>query len=148
MTRSRLHNKFLTNPNSTNRLIFTKYRNYCTKLFRIEKRKYYSNLDIRSIIDNKRFWKTIKPMFSDNFFTNQRINLVEKEMILSSDQEIAETFNTFFSNTVSNLNIKGLNIRDNTGKKIIFDIINRFKDHSSRRIIKENIDLQTKFSHL
>ena len=35
MNRSRLRNKFLMNPNNTNN--YTKYRNYCTKLFKEKK---------------------------------------------------------------------------------------------------------------
>ena len=62
MTRSRLRNVFLKNPNEVNKLNFTKYRNFCTNLFRKEKKRFYSNIDIKSITDNKKFWKTVKPM--------------------------------------------------------------------------------------
>ena len=37
MTRSRLRNKFLKNPNNTNKSNYTKYRNYCTTLFKRRK---------------------------------------------------------------------------------------------------------------
>ena len=37
MTRSRLRNKFRKNPNEVNKVNYTKYRNYCTGLFRKEK---------------------------------------------------------------------------------------------------------------
>ena len=37
MTRSRLRNKFNKNPSTENKLAFTRYRNYCTGLFRKEK---------------------------------------------------------------------------------------------------------------
>ena len=33
--------------------------------FRREKRNYYNNLDISLLTDNKKFWKTVKPVFSD-----------------------------------------------------------------------------------
>ena len=38
MNRSRLRNKFLKNPTDENRNNYTKYRNYCTGLFRKEKK--------------------------------------------------------------------------------------------------------------
>ena len=34
MTRSRLRNKFIKNPTPENKSNYTKYRNYCTGLFR------------------------------------------------------------------------------------------------------------------
>ena len=37
MTRSRLHNRFIKNPTSENKINYKKYRNYCTGLFRKEK---------------------------------------------------------------------------------------------------------------
>ena len=38
MNRSRLRNKCLMNPNNINKLNYTKYRNYCTQLFKKEKK--------------------------------------------------------------------------------------------------------------
>ena len=65
MKRSRLRNKFLTNPNVNNKRIYNKHRNYCVNLLRKEKKKYYYNIDLKLLTDNKLFWKTIKPFFSD-----------------------------------------------------------------------------------
>ena len=59
MTRSRLRNKFTRNPTPENRTNYTKYRNYCTALFRKEKKSYYNNLDLKRITDNRQFWKTV-----------------------------------------------------------------------------------------
>ena len=64
MHRSRLRNKYLTNPNDVNKNKYPKYRNYCVNLFKKEKKKYYENLDPTLITDNKKFWKTVTPLFS------------------------------------------------------------------------------------
>ena len=86
MTRSRLRNKYMKNPNHENKSNYTNYRNYCTRLFRKEKKQYYNNLDINLITDNKKFWKTVKPLFSDKHFSSNKITLflekilTEKEM--------------------------------------------------------------------
>ena len=88
MNRSRLRNKFLKDPDNTNKLNYTKYRNYCTKLFRKVKKKYYNNLDIKLVVDNKTFWKTVKPLFSEKHFSNNKITLVEDDEIISTDNEI------------------------------------------------------------
>ena len=46
--------------------------------------------------DNKKFWKTVKPLFSNCGGGSQKITLIEDGEIISNDQEVAETFNTFF----------------------------------------------------
>ena len=83
MTRTRLRNKFHKNPCENNKAKYTKYRNYCTSLFRKEKNKYYNNLDIKSFTDNKKIWKSIKPLFSDKHFTANKITLFDGNDIVS-----------------------------------------------------------------
>ena len=39
--------------------------NFCVSLLRKEKKKYYNNLDLKIFDDNKRFWRSVKPLFSD-----------------------------------------------------------------------------------
>ena len=57
------------------------------------------------ITDNKKFWKTLKPLVSDKGTCGSpKINLVVAEENLSDDKEIAETFNNCFNNTVISLN--------------------------------------------
>ena len=93
MTRSRLRNKFIRNPIHENKVNYTWYRNYCTGLFRKENKLFYNNLDTNLVTDNRKFWKTVKPLFSEKHFSNNKITLLEGEEIISEDQEIAEIFN-------------------------------------------------------
>ena len=81
MNRSRLRNKFLANPTDENRSCYTKYCNYCTGLFRKEKKLYYDN-NVNSITDNKKFWKTVTPLFSEKHFRSKKITLVEGDEII------------------------------------------------------------------
>ena len=147
MTRSRLRNKFLKDPNDENRANYNKYRNYCTGLFRKEKRSYYNNLNIRLITDNKKFWKTVKPLFSEKYFSTNKIMLLEGDEIISDDVQVAKKFNTYFTNVVHKLNIEGyeLNYCYNSELDDISDIINKFKNHPSILKLKENIKLETNF---
>ena len=55
MTRSRLRNKFLKCPSNENETKYKKQRNYCTRLFKKEKKKLYDNIDISQITNNKTF---------------------------------------------------------------------------------------------
>ena len=59
------------------------------------------------MINNKTFWKTMKPFFTEKSCNNEKIILVEGDRIISQNEEVAETFNNFFTNAVKSLNIKG-----------------------------------------
>lgn len=105
MTRTRLKNKYFKNQNEINRNAYKKQRNFCVSLFRKEKRKYFRNFDIKKVTDNKQFWRAIKPAFSDKCIVNSNITLIEENEIISKDQNVADVFNKFFSNVVSDLEI-------------------------------------------
>ena len=63
MKKTELWNKFLKHKIDESRQAFVKQRNYCVSLLRNSKRNYYSSLNVKDITDNKKFWKTIKPLF-------------------------------------------------------------------------------------
>ena len=106
MTRSRLRNKFLRFRSEENEKAYNEQRNRCVKLVRNAKKSHYSNLDIKDVNDNKNVWKIVKPLFSEKMTANENIAQVGNNNIISSDSEIAEKLNTFFSNVVDELNIK------------------------------------------
>ena len=148
MTRSRLKNKFIKNPNEMNKVNYTKYRNYCTGLFRKEKKSYYNNLNIRSLNDHKKFWKLVKPLFSEKHFCSSKIILVEDGEIISGDIDVARKFNNYFSNVVKDLNIEGYEIDYSFNYELddVSNIIEKFKKHPSIQKIKENVKIQAKFN--
>ena len=146
MTRSRLRNRFLRNPDMTNKMKYNKKRNYCVNLLRKEKRKYYKNLDLKVINDNKTFWKTMKPLFSDKHTNSRNITLIDGEKIISNDTEVAEIVNGFFYDTVSKLGIKGYQTGpSNVGPDKINDVIIKFKDHPSILKIKQRLRIHSHF---
>ena len=59
MVRSSLRNKFLKYKTPDLDRAFKKQRNYTNKLLKKEKKRYLSNLDMKNITDNKKFWQTI-----------------------------------------------------------------------------------------
>ena len=149
MTRSKLRNKYLKLPTDINNAAYKKHWNYCVKLFKMEKKKYYNNLDNTSITDNNIFWKTVKPCFSDNRIGQQKIVVVENDEIISNDDTLADTFNIFFSNIMDNLGITGYPTEDDiTGSddQQISIIINKYKDHPSIININVNIKINEHFS--
>ena len=96
MTRSCLTNKFFKTKTDANRKAYNKQRNYCVSLLRREKKSFFNNLDTKKVVDNKSFWRTVKPFFSDKNRVKNKITLIEeKTKIVSNNNLIAETFNKF-----------------------------------------------------
>ena len=56
--------------------------------------------------DNKLFWKTVKPFFSNKGSFGNKIKLVENDEFLQDDKYIAEEMNNFFKNALLTLDIK------------------------------------------
>ena len=147
MIRTRLRNKFFKTKKETDREKYNKQRNYCVSLIRKEKNNYFSNINTRDITDNKRFWKTVKPLFTDKIPTKSKITLIEKKVItqddeddiitediISDDKTVSEVFNDFFVNIVSNLDIKSELDFETTFIKSndpVADSIRKFQTHPS-----------------
>ena len=89
MNRSRIRNRFLNKPTDENRPNSTKYRNYCTGLFREEKKLYYNNLSVDLLTENRNFWKAVSPLFSEKCLCTNKITLLEGDEIISEDAEVA-----------------------------------------------------------
>ena len=150
MTRSRLRNKFLKTKTDANRKAYNKQRNYCVSLFRREKKSFFNNLDTKKIVDNKRFWRTVKPFFSDKNRVKNKITLIEeKTKIVSNNNLIAETFNKFFANIVPSL---GLQCKDELLASVehiqdpLEKIIEKFKQHPSIIAIMKHRPNKSNFS--
>ena len=58
----------------------TKY-NLFVSLIRQEKKSFFNNISTRDITDNKTFWKTVKPLFTDKIQTKSKITLIEKKKL-------------------------------------------------------------------
>ena len=131
MTRCRLKNKFIKYPTHQNKETYKKHRNFCVNLLRREKKKYYANLDLNKITDNKTFWKHMKPLFSGKNNSTKHITLIEGNDILSNDMEVAEIINDFFANSITNLRIRGYAAASSPDPTVdnISNIIATFKNH-------------------
>ena len=84
MKRARLRNNFLENRIEENpKKKCPKQRDFCVSLLRRTKQKYLNSFHENSITDNRKFWKTLKPLFSNKRTTNEKIISVENPKILS-----------------------------------------------------------------
>ena len=68
------------------------------KLLRKTKYDYYRNLDLGDLADNRKFWRTVKPVFSNEVQTNSSVTLMEDGKMITEDLKIAEIFNHYFTN--------------------------------------------------
>ena len=147
VTRSRLHNKYLKQKSADSKTEYDEQRKYWVNVLRRNKNNYFANINFSSIIDNKKFWKTVKPLFSDKISYKETINLAERDTILSDDQVVAGTFNNYFKNIVKSLlavtnknfpkeKINGFN---SSLKDLVEVIILKYKHHPSLNGIRSKI---------
>ena len=114
--RSRLRNNFLRKKTEETCNPYVKQRNKCVSLLKKAKQEYYQNLDKKNVIDNKQFWKTVKPLLSDKSISREKINLTGNENMFTSESQTAETLNNFFFNIVKKLNISKFNSNNSVTK--------------------------------
>ena len=113
------------------------------------KKNFFETLDIKSVNDNKMFWKTVAPIFSNKSKASNRITLSENEKLITNDQKCAEVFNNYFNSIVKELNIPiNQNISDDAS---IFDdpmiaAAHKYERHPSIFKIKENVKKHDLFS--
>ena len=134
MRRSQLQTKYFKNKSQNDYRAFKKQRNFCSKLYKKERKNYYNSLDIKNITDNKQFWKTIKPFLSEKIKATSKIKLKDQDKIIFNDDKVAEEFSTFFENAVKSLNIKprNLSLEDTTNLSNPVEIaIKKFQNHPS-----------------
>ena len=63
-------------------MAYKKQNNFCSRLYKKEHKKYYTNLDPKKITDSREFWKTVKPVLSDQGASKTDIILIEGDEII------------------------------------------------------------------
>ena len=64
MRRSQLETKYLKTKTQTDLKLYKKHKNFCSKLYKRKRRKYYEPLDMKNVLDSKEFWETMRPFLS------------------------------------------------------------------------------------
>ena len=85
MVRSRLRNKSLKLRTPESKDAYKRQRNYSVSLLSITKKSFYENLDPKFITDNRKFWKQVKPFFSDKTPFTNNITLLEGDEIVTDN---------------------------------------------------------------
>ena len=147
MNLSRLLNRYRKEKTEATRSAYKRQRNFCVKLLRKTKKEFYNKLNLKYITENKLFWKTVKPSFTDKTLKDERITLVEINKVVSDKSELEEIFTKYFGNIVQNLKTDDLtnNSSDNDAVTIR-QAIEKDQNHPSIKVIRENIDTTNTFS--
>ena len=133
MTRSRLKNKFSKISSAKYWNGYKKQINFCLKLLRQTKEKYFSNINVKEVSDNKTFWKSVKPFFSNKGLNSNNILLKEGNEIVNDDGKIAFIMNMYFTNITKHMNLKTNKM---SHREELVNILDTFKNHMSVQRIK------------
>ena len=113
------------------------------KLLPKTKKDYFQYLNIRHISDNRKFWKTIKPYFSNKSLNSNKFLLKEKGNLVSNEKQLATIMNNFFTNIAKGLELKENNeINANT----LEDVLDAFNSHPSIERIRRTVETNESFS--
>ena len=81
---------------------------------------------MKDVTENRQFWKTIKPFFTEKNETINNIVLTENNQTVKEDKATCQIFNTYFTNVT-----KGLKLRQ-------VDESQSFENDESCRLMREN----------
>ena len=94
------------------------------------------------IADNKKFWKTVKLLFSDKISHKDIISLTENGKTITEDLAIAEIVNNYFSNVIQSLCDR--NVPTESGiacsQNAVSTAIHKFRNHPSILSIDKNME--------
>ena len=120
----------------------------CVTLLRKRKREYYQNLSVENICDNKKFWKVVQPLLSNEIMSSEKIRLVEGTKNLKNDKETAKVLNNLFS-IIQNLKIPQYKEQAPISASIsdpVMRAIVKYRAHPSIITTKENCNSSTRFN--
>ena len=126
-------------------------RKKCISMFRNAKREFYINLNPSLVVDNRSFWKTFKPSFSENQTVMHNISLNDNNESLTENIVVASCFGEYFDNAVKELRIINefqFLPYDSPDQKTetVTEVIERYKNHPSILKIVEVMDESCTFS--
>ena len=71
-------------------MLYTQQRNYCVSVLRKTKINYYANLNEKKILDNKQFWKVMKPLLFDKSIIGNEIKLTENGEFVKTEMKYSK----------------------------------------------------------
>ena len=85
---------------------FKKQKNYCSRLYKKKRKKYFESLNPRRISDSKSFSNNAQPFLSEKRKISNKVTLVDnKENTIFDDHLVSEELTKFFENATRGLEI-------------------------------------------
>ena len=72
-----MRKKYLKNRSEKDWRNDAKQRSLCASLLRKANESYYLTLNEKIVIDNRKSWKTVKPMQSNKLVSSEKITIIE-----------------------------------------------------------------------
>ena len=143
MHRSKLKNIYNKKRTDVNWANYKKQRNFCVTVLRRTKKEYFQNLNVKDLSDNKKFWKIIKPYFSNKGLNSNKMLHKEKGELVSDEKQLASIMSKFFINIT-----KSLKLKEDLGSPPVTlnDILEKFIFHPSIDKITKTYKSDKKFS--
>ena len=140
MTRSRLKNRANKTGNEEDIKKYKKQRNLVVKLNRASKHYFFKKLEPANVDNDEKFWKAVKPLFSNTDPMSNKIILVENGEILQEETRVAENLNSYFLNIIDTLDLDPFfkdTDQNGTVDQKVNQAIEKYKNHDSVLRIKE-----------
>ena len=136
MKRSQLRSKANKTRNATDVSNYKKQRNYVVKPNNQCKKDHFDRLNPEK--DLKPVWKSCKPYFSNKHsFGELQIALSENGELLTENNFLTETFNSFFETVTDSLSLFSWSSKVHVSDDKVQGIILNFSNHPSILKIKE-----------
>ena len=148
MKRTRLKNRANKSGNDEDRKKYKQQRNLIVSMNRKAKRDFYHSVDINAIDNDKKFWKAVKPMFSNGNPMGEKIVLIEEGEVISDDKVIAECLNSHFVNITDSLGLDPSFKDDGIDVSLenkVDKATEKYKDHPSIVAIRSKAPIGKKF---
>ena len=143
MKRSRLRKNFSNAKSDIDRKAYNKQRNCVVSLLRNEKKSFYSNLDTKVAIDNRTFWKTVKPLLYEKVTKHSKISMVEHDKVISRDEQIAKKFSKYFiSIPILNMPRNWYKCPHSPEQDPILKTLGKYKENPSIKLMKAESNSQ------
>ena len=99
---------------------------------------------MKLLTDNRKCWRTVKPLFSDKIQTSTAITLLENNELVNDNSVVANIFNDYFASITDSLDIPTVS-ENITATNEIKDPLDIALTNLSVKLIKERVQVEHRF---
>ena len=151
MNKSKIGNKYQKCLSREDFLTLKEAKKFCNKLTKSAKKAYFRKVTGKGFVNNKAFWKTVKPFLTNkDFLTDENIALENKGEIVTDKSKLVNLFNSHYINIVEKTSGCPSEVEGNPENKtnqvaIVQSIIRKYQAHPSILNIKSKNTVKSTF---